>query len=426
MDKFTQHKLNNGMQFYCIPLPNTHSIVISLYIKSGLKYERPQHIGVSHMVEHMLFRHLHDLDQRELYFQTECMGTTLKASTYKDFTRFYIEVLPKFTLKAFEIIKKLLLKNEWTNEEIRKEKTVVINQINERHFSYEDENQRIYWKDTPLNNLIMGTSSKVKKLSKKVIYDYYNLFYQPKNCCLVISGNIDKSQIEFMIEELEKIENKANSLTAIESLYPERFLIRSEKDDNIIENTGNYSEIKICFEVDYNKIQKEHSDYLYSILGDGDGSKLSLLLREELGYVDEIYTDYSRYNKFCILSINYDVINDLLPKSLDQVLNVIKSLKTKIDERDILKSEVFLSDNWIMFYDLPEDLNYHYGWGSYILEEPFKNINDIANDYKNISIEDLKRSAEELFTSKNMITFIHTNTEPNIIKNILKKWRKAL
>jgi len=391
-----------------ILLPNTHSVVLSIYVRAGIKYESGQHIGVSHLIEHLLFRRLHDIDQKQLYYKMECMGTTLRAITYNEFIRFYIEVLPKYVSEAFDLIYKVLLDSQWSHEDIRLEKAVVINQINKRQFTYSDQIKLDLWDETPFSNLIMGTKSKIKALSSNTIKKYHNKFFQPQNCCFVVSGNVSEKQIEKMHSSLSCLNNSSDIVISTQPVFPLRFTNRTEYDDIIYDICDNYISIKLCFEIDYNVVKPELAEYLHSILGDGVGSRLSTVLRERLGLVDEIYTTLDKYNGFSILSINYDVFHENVFVSLDSVFTMLKEMKNDINERDIHTSSPFLTDNWELLYDSPETLNFHYGW-KYVLNEIFESPDVIVSKFKCISIDMLKKAASQLFVSKNMMSFIYNN-----------------
>lgn len=415
---FLNSKLANRMSVYSIFLPNTHSVVLSLYVKAGIMYEDKEHTGVSHLIEHLLFRRLHDIDQRQLYYEMECMGTTLRAATHTDFIRFYIEVLPKYASRAFDLLYKLLLEPNWTAEDIRLEKAVVLNQIQERSFTYNDQNKLDYWKGTPLSNLIMGSESKVKALSRRTILSYYNLFFQPQNCCFVASGNIGNDQVEDMHKRLECLKNSGEDLPN-HQIFPNKFSARSEKDDFCYHTDYDYADVKICFDVNYDEILPELAEYLHSIL-DGLGSRLSIVLREELCLVDDVFTEFQRHNGFSILTISYDVISEKLIESIDEVFNIIQDLKETITNKDINASLPFLSDNWELFYDSPEDLNFHYGFRSYVLGEPFTPINKVASKFMEITIDQLKAAASKLFVSKNMTSFVYCNKEIHKVSQVKK------
>lgn len=411
MEGFEKLSLPNGMEAYFIRMSNTHSVVISIYVRAGIRYEDVRHIGVSHLIEHLLFRRLDTLEQRQLYHELECIGTTLRATTYADFIRFYVEVLPQFAEKAFHILKGIFRSGNWTAEDIRKEKKVVLNQMDGSLLSYGDRSRLEYWAHSSLGNPIMGTPGKIKRLSNPAILKYYNRFFQPQNSAIIVSGNFSEKFARLSQMELSKLNNGNISKLAVEPIFPKHFGQRSAKDDVVFDADGNYADVRICFEADHHLIKREAVEYLHRILGDGDGSRLSILLREEAGLVDEIYSELELHSEFCVLSIQYDVTCDGLLESLKLVNSVICDMIREISDRDINASIHFMTSNWAFDLDSPEAINFHYGWRSFILGEQLMHPEELSNCLSRMTADELRRAAENLFKSKQMSTSVYCNQE---------------
>ena len=118
-------KLKNGLEVWVSRLPNTHSVTVDLFVRSGVAYETSDKLGITHLLEHLIFRELQGFSQRELYFFMESLGTTLKAVTYRDFLRFYLKVLPENAVNAMRIFKSILQTHSWSSDAFNAEKAVV-------------------------------------------------------------------------------------------------------------------------------------------------------------------------------------------------------------------------------------------------------------------------------------------------------------
>ena len=425
MDDFRQIDLPNQMKAYYIRMPNTHSVVISVFVRAGLRYESPEHFGVSHLIEHLLFRRLNDLEQRQLYYELECMGTTLRATTYVDFIRFYAEVLPQFAEKTFQIMEKIFHSGNWTAEDIRKEKNVVLNQINGKSLSFSDHSKQLYWAHSHLGSTIMGTSGKINRISRATIVRYYEKYFRPQNCAIVVSGNFNHEFAQFAQSRLCELTNKSIKKLPAEPVYPKNFCRRTSKDDFIYETVGEYANVRICFEAGQNKISKEMVQFLHSILGDGDGSRLSMLLREEMGIVDEIYSEFESHNGFSILSIQYDVTHDRLLETIELVFSAIVDLMREITNRDINASILFLTSNAAFDLDSPEQLNFQYGWRCFIQGEQLTQAEEKSNQFACVSAEELRAAAQGLFKSENQSAFIYCNHDYMRVGRIKGQLNKA-
>ena len=99
--------LNNGLKVICYPIEHAMSVEIGLYIRAGARYENKENNGITHLLEHMHFRQLGDMNQKEIYETTEMMGTSLRGTTYKEMLCFNMKVRPKYLEKSLDIFEKI-------------------------------------------------------------------------------------------------------------------------------------------------------------------------------------------------------------------------------------------------------------------------------------------------------------------------------
>ena len=127
MKKFESNSLflENNIKIFFSKNTAVNSINIGFYFKSGIVYETLKNNGISHFTEHMFFRNLNGIEQRDLYFRMESIGTTLRAKTYADFICFDMTVTPKYFVSAFEIILNLLCDFQWSQEDFERELKVI-------------------------------------------------------------------------------------------------------------------------------------------------------------------------------------------------------------------------------------------------------------------------------------------------------------
>lgn len=98
--------LNNGLKVICYPIEHAMSVEIGLYIRAGAKYENKDNNGITHLLEHMHFRQLGDMNQKDIYGTTELMGTSLRGTTHKEMLCFNVKVRPKYLEKVWIFLKK--------------------------------------------------------------------------------------------------------------------------------------------------------------------------------------------------------------------------------------------------------------------------------------------------------------------------------
>ena len=410
--------LDNGLS--CIGYQNSkvQSINMSLYFRAGVMYESSYNVGISHLLEHLFFRRLRGINQKELYYSMEKIGTTLRAKTYRDFIRFDISVSPIYFYQAYEIISGIFADNEWTDEDIEKEKAVVLKQIQFKATpSFNEYINARYLKGMKISRPIMGTEESVKRASAKTINSWKKKIFIPNNSCFIITGNYSSEHFEYVKRELSKYRS-SDRILKNDLMIPKMCFERNEKSDYIIDTEWEISDVTISFD-----IRKDYcfeAEFLSSIIGGGVGSRLSLILREELAITDEVYSSVDIFEDVCRFNIEFSTENSDLESGLKYAFNEIFSVKEEISEEDLENSKVFFTENQKWFLDDPRELNFLLGWRGFILKQPISDINSIIDIYSNLSRESLSKVAREIFNDSNLIITV-TNNNGILKKSKLKQ-----
>ena len=367
---YKKSKLNNGLQLWQTYLPNTHSISIGLFVKAGVQYEKKKFIGISHLLEHLHFRELNNMNQDDLYYLMESMGTTLRAETYRDFIYFHMKVLPKYFEKTLDIWKGILQTHNWSIDALEKEKEVVIRQIAEySDFNIDTISRQNYMGNISLSNQIMGSLEGIKKITSEDILEHKKKFFSSTNMVMCISGNFDKDAIEHINEKIGKIRLPNRHLN--ENCEFQKNFGKRKSDFLIDDNNWNICEVDICFDIDVNLYDLKQIDVLNCILGEGVGSKLQKVLREKYGLSSDISSFVEKYKYFEFLHIRFSVERENLLFSLELVVNVLNGLKKKIIVGDLNVAVPFYTDCYDFLLDDPEELNFMNGWNEFVLGRPF-------------------------------------------------------
>lgn len=162
--KFETNILNNSLTVKHIKNEHLHSVNIGIYAR-----KLPEKIcGIAHMTEHMFFRRLCDIPQRQLYFETDKIGATLNGATYADFICLDITVSPSKIREAFLLISKVFKSFEWRPQEVEAEKRVVKRQIEDRYNSLYSKADMKYYESTPKGSFYNGEYIRYKQNERKV------------------------------------------------------------------------------------------------------------------------------------------------------------------------------------------------------------------------------------------------------------------
>ncbi|GMA61511.1 hypothetical protein GCM10025859_19510 [Alicyclobacillus fastidiosus] len=203
----TYHRqLPNGIRVVGEEIPTLRSVSIGVWVKTGSRYETEQENGVSHFLEHMFFKGTDRYSAKELAQVFDELGGQVNAFTSKEYTCYYSRVLDEHFTIALDTLANMLLSSTFAEEELEKEKRVVIEEIH----MYEDTPDELVmdllaegtYRGHPLGYTILGTESNLESFSSADLRKYVSEQYNPHNIVIAVAGHIDE---ETAVREVERL-----------------------------------------------------------------------------------------------------------------------------------------------------------------------------------------------------------------------------
>lgn len=392
--RMNRFELKNGITVYLDPLENTHSICLSLCTWAGPLFEKKQQNGISHFLEHLHFRALGNWTQRRLYFEMEKIGTTLRGTTYNNYLKFEVKVLPQYLLQALNLLKKVLETKEWKAEDFEAEKAVVLNELNEKYDAAGELALQQIFKECSYGGSILGTEKTVSELSLKDVLSFKQRIFSASNISLFVSG-------AFQTEKLLNLLNQKlgeYSLSAPVNLLENPICLKAKKI-KMLPLAGEFTEAAVSFAIPRRFAEKNQAalDLLQCILGEGVGSLLQRRIREELRLTNCIYTQLDYFGGFAILQINFSVLTERFLPCLQAVFAIMNGLKKEVDAGDLAAAVPFYAQNRLFELDDPVEKNaqnilFYFVRG---MERPS------VSSYCNITAEIIRQLASNLFQPEN-------------------------
>ena len=331
------YSLSNGIRLVYEKIDTVKTVSIGIWVLAGSRYETKMINGISHFIEHILFKGTKNRSSKEIVYEIESIGGQINAFTAKEYTCFYVRVLDEFLQKGFDILSDLILNPVIAAEEIEKEKTVIIEEIN---MTKDDPEEMLYqslndliWKSQTLSYPIIGKESTVKKIDKTKIEGYMKERYIPQNIVISVAGNFAE---EKLIEFVEiyfgdwKCSNKTDMSYCISKpVFNRGAVIKNKKSDQ--------AHLAVTFEGFGQEDEKVYELLVLSnILGGGMSSRLFQRIREELGLVYSISSFVSTFKDAGVLII-YAGTN---PKNIAAVYKEIMNQLNLFLKGEILPDEV--------------------------------------------------------------------------------------
>ena len=410
--------LSNKIRLLFQPMPNTHSVTCGLYIRAGSAFESDEESGITHFLEHLQFRRLGDWNQKEIYYRMESIGASLHGATYRDFMEFSLKTVPEELEKAMQILSRVLSCCEWTEEEFEKERQVVLNQIYEKgDWIYgEDLMYQCVFRNTAFAKRIIGTAENIRRFSMDDIRKTRDGIYKRDNLIFCITGCIDDDMLNNAVGILEKLNIPEGSMGPVLPVPPG--FARRKPDIVFHSAADDLLDVYLSFDVTEKEQEGMALTLLNSILGEGVGSRLQEILREEAGYTADISSYIERHSGFSVLHIHYYIEKHLLQESMKKIAKVLRSLKKNIQKRDLDISLPFHTKNRVFLEDDTDAMNFEIGF-RYIVEGK-ESAEIIPALIKSETIEKLQVLAGKVFRPERASLAVAGNTN-RITKKALKQ-----
>ncbi|MGE5422272.1 MAG: M16 family metallopeptidase [Ignavibacteriales bacterium] len=393
------------MHVYYYKQPNTHSICISLYVKTGTLYE-DEYPGISHFLEHIHFRRLGGRTQKELYYELETIGAYLNAATYGEFIEFTLTAAPQYFVELARIAADLLGPLEVSNQDFTAEKRLVLSEIreDEQSNSIEFLSHKHMWENTNLQYPILGTISTINKITLPILKSEKEKTFTKDNMFFYITGSFTDANITVLLGEIERYDLQDRPATDNRNVaaIPDNFQNR-KAFARISQRKWDMHEVIISFDVDFRKVSRPELLYLDSILVDGLCSLLRAELIEKQGLIYSLSSTIEQYRNIGMYCLSFSVYKSKLYQVVQGLTDVIQRAKSGISEEDIRATRVFKTDNQLLLLDDPESLNWKFAYENHILENEYSSITDLADAFRRITSQNLVEIAGEIFRPDNVV-----------------------
>lgn len=392
--------LDNGLRIVYENMSYSRAISFGIWIGAGSCREEPCNNGVSHLIEHMLFKGTKKKDAKDIAIAMDEIGGQINAFTGTECTCIYGKTLDQNIDKLFDILTDMFFNSTYDKDELILEKNVVLEEISMCEDTPEelvhDVLNDMSWGKHSLGYPILGTKNSLQKINRDVILDYIKNVYKPENVVLAFSGNIDGVGGEKALESMVK-ENfgswKAETL-GLKPIKKAMFTPITTYRHKDIEQVH----VALGFEGLANNASELYTLLaLNNILGGGLSSRLFQKIREEKGLAYSVYSYPSAYSYGGMFNI-YAGTN---PECFDEVLRLIavelSEIKAKgVIERELERTKEQMKSNYILSLENVSDKMNSMGKSLLILNE-IKTQENILKSIDEITLSTVKGVIDRIF-----------------------------
>ncbi|HDP69206.1 MAG TPA: insulinase family protein [Actinobacteria bacterium] len=338
---FENSFLENGAEVLTEPMSHVRSVTLGFWVKTGSRDEPESLSGISHFLEHLLFKGTKTRTAKEISETFDGLGAELNAFTGKEHTCYYTRIIDENLNIAVEVLSDMLLHSALNKDDIKSEKEVVLEEIG---FHEDSPDERVHdlfaeglWENHPLGKNILGHLDTVRNFERKDLTEYLKRQYTPENMLVTAAGNLKHEDLVNIVQSY---------LKEIDGDLPHKEKIATKIESRIKTIYKETEQAHICY--GFESLPAGHDDryalsILDSVLGGGMSSRLFQEIREKRGLAYSVYSYHSYYKD----TGSFTIYAGTRPLNAEKVLELVKKEINKIvktgiagDELDRAKSQI--------------------------------------------------------------------------------------
>ena len=411
-----QTTLPNGLMVLTERMPHVNSLSMGVWVRSGSRDETPERNGISHFVEHMVFKGSATRSAQAIAREVDSMGGNLDAFTSKETIAFSMKVLEEQAQPALEILSDLVLHPTFAAEDVTREQGVILEEIkmdedNPDYLVHEIFTQR-FWKKDALGRPILGTAETVSGFDQAMMFDEHERRFAPGSMIFSAAGQLEHEAF------VDQVRARFGSLAArpaerSEAIAPETYPHLTLKRKKALE------QVQICLGVAAPPVNdaRRYVGYLMNtILGGGMSSRLFQTVREDRGLAYSIYSELNPFRDTGSLCVYAGAAIEKADEVVRLTLGEMGRLKEEtVEAAELERAKAQLKSNIVMgmessgsrMSNLARQQMY-YG--------RFFGVEEIVADIERVTVEEIKQLAGELFRTERLALTMLGNLKSTITR----------
>jgi predicted Zn-dependent peptidase len=402
--------LSNGVRVITEAMPHVRSVAVGIWIGTGSRRETPERNGISHFIEHMLFKGTVRRSAEDIARSVDSIGGNLDAFTAKELVCFNTKVLDQHLSLAFDVLADLVLNPLFREEDIEKEKGVILEEIKMEADSPDYLVHEIFsanfWKDHPLGKPILGTRETVKRFDRNAVMEYYSAAYVPSGLIVTAAGNLTHERLVALVRE--HFEDQKPGAPLPPETAPNthaRIALRSKKS---------LEQVHLCLGVPSYPLphQERFACYvLNTLLGGGMSSRLFQNIRERQGLAYAVFSELNPYRDTGCLSIYAGTSLESARQVVESILKEFRQLKENpIPDEELRRAKDHLKGSLMLSLESTASRMSNLARQEMYFGR-FFTLDELVESIESVTAGDVQRIAQTFFDPKQIALTILGNLE---------------
>ncbi|CAM4019740.1 zinc protease [Bacillus manliponensis] len=411
-----KYTCKNGVRIVTEHIPTVRSVAIGIWIHAGSRNENEKNNGISHFLEHMFFKGTKTRSAREIAESFDSIGGQVNAFTSKEYTCYYAKVLDEHANYALDVLADMFFNSTFVEEELKKEKNVVFEEIKMYEDTPDDIVHDMLTKATyethPLGYPILGTEQTLETFTGDTLRQYIKDHYTPENIVVSIAGNID----EMFVQTVEKYFGNYEGTTNREQVHSPIF------HPNKVARKKETEQAHLC--LGFQGLQMGNKDIynlivLNNVLGGSMSSRLFQEVREQRGLAYSVFSYHSSYEDTGMLTIYGGTGSQQLDTLYETIQQTLQSLKdTGITEKELMNSKEQLKGNLMLSLESTNSRMSRNGKNELLLKK-HRSLDEIIESVNAVTKADVDTLIHNIFTDEFSAALISPTGE--LPKGIIQK-----
>ncbi len=320
---YIRHILPNGVRIISEKIDNVRTASVGIWVGNGSRYEPAELNGISHFIEHMIFKGTEKRSARHIAIAIDALGGQANAFTNKEYTCYYMKVLDKRLQTGVSLLADMFLHSRFAPEDLELERGVVLEEID----MYEDSPEDVAidklfeacYAGSALGRPILGTPETLENMDSEKLHSYMRNFYRPSDTVVAVSGNFTQDDLDYIAELFSVMEGEGHNQIQPAAYQPSLVLWKKDIEQN-----------HLCLSfpgVSVGSGDRFAMNLLSSILGGGMSSRLFQTVREQNGLCYSIYTFTMPHLDTGVFSVYTGLSMDTEKKALQLILSELQKFR---------------------------------------------------------------------------------------------------
>ncbi len=417
---FIREKLASNINLIAEKLPNFHSVTVGMWVRAGSVTESAAENGLSHFIEHMLFKGTEKRTAKQIAVDVDNIGGQMNAFTSKELTCYYIKTIDEKLEEGIEILADLFCNAQLDEGELNKERGVILEEIAMNNDDPEDVAMDLiastFFKGCPLDKTILGPPENIKGYSRKDLVAYMDKHYTAENMIISVAGNFDEARLRDALNKYVKVKHADKSAPGAVDCSA----FKAGKGFDCIEK--DVEQMHICMALPSYSMKSGMRYPIYvlnNVIGGSMSSRLFQKIREEMGMAYSVYSHPVMYSDTGMYSLYAGTMAQNAEKVAALMVEELRNVKAHgITKDEFLQSKEQLKGNLILSLESTSSKMNAIG-KSALLTDTVYSDEEIIEMVSAVTMDDVARVIDEIIKPDDVTaTYVGKLADKNALRAV--------